>query len=41
MTIIEAIEIVVNLIAQDLIFESHTEKDIENYIKQFHFEEME
>lgn len=36
-TIIESIELGLNILAQDLVFKSHTEKDIKYYINQFKF----
>ena len=33
--IIEAIELGLNILAQDLIFERHTEKDLKDYINKF------
>jgi hypothetical protein len=35
--LIEVIELGLNILAQDLIFKKHTEKDIIYYINQFRF----
>ena len=37
MTIVDAIELGLNIIAQDLVFKEHTEKDIINFINRFKF----
>jgi len=36
--IIMIIELGLNVIAQNVIWKSHTKKDIENYIKRFEYE---
>ena len=36
-TIIDGIELGLNILAQDLIWKSHTEKNIQNYINRFKF----
>ena len=38
--LIEAIELGLNLIAQDLVYPNHTEKEIRDYINQFKFTEV-
>jgi hypothetical protein len=35
--LIEGIEMGLNFLAQNLVFRSHTEKDLEDYINQFKF----
>jgi hypothetical protein len=36
-TLIEAIELGLNILAQDLIKKKHTQREIDNYINQFKF----
>jgi len=38
--IVEVIELGLNMLAQDLVFKKHTEKDINNYINKFKFQEV-
>jgi hypothetical protein len=36
-TIQDAVELGLNVLAQDLVYKSHTEEDIQDYINQFEF----
>ena len=39
-SIIEVIELGLNIIAQDLIFKKHTQEEIDNYINRFKFNNL-